>query len=500
MLTWGLLGEGKGIEWAIDAMALLKDIRPRPRYLIAGRTHPKVAALEGERYRDMLIRRSWATGVAASVSFDDSYRDVSSLTRLIQQAAVVVLPYDSRDQVTSGVLVDAIAAGRPVVATAFPHAVELLSSGAGIVVPHENPAALAHALRRVSTEPDLAADMTAEAGRLAPQLGWPAVAGRYAHLADQVVAPVAAVSMTVAPAPSFAHISAMTDERGTFEHADHTEPRPRSRLLHRRHGSASRGCDARARRRTAPSASLARTAFRFLADAQGVDGKVRNRMTDRGRWLGRHGVEDCWGRTLWGFGTAAARSDEEWLWSSAVSYFERSAEQRSPWPRAMAFAALGAAELLAVEPSHRRARTLLADAAIVIGHAQPDTDWPWPEPRLTYANAVLPDALMAIGAALDRSRDGRRRVAPARVASRSPDERRSPFVCSSRRCRARRCHPALRSTTDRGRAHSRTHALGPSGSRMRPSGVSTSSASSAGSSATTTPRSVMFDPDDWRWL
>ena len=194
VLTWGLLGEGKGIEWAIDAMAQLKDVRPRPRYLVAGRTHPKVAALEGERYREMLIRRSWATGVAASVSFDDSYRDVSSLTRLIQQAAVVVLPYDSRDQVTSGVLVDAIAAGRPVVATAFPHAVELLSSGAGIIVPHENRAALAHALRRVLTEPDLAADMTDEAGRLAPHLGWQAVARRYTHLADQVVAPVAAVS------------------------------------------------------------------------------------------------------------------------------------------------------------------------------------------------------------------------------------------------------------------------------------------------------------------
>jgi glycosyltransferase involved in cell wall biosynthesis len=189
-----LLGEGKGIEWAIDAMAQLKDVRPRPRYLIAGRTHPKVAALEGERYRDMLIRRSWATGVAASVTFDDSYRDVPSLTRLIQRAAVVVLPYDSRDQVTSGVLVDAIAAGRPVVATAFPHAVELLSSGAGLVVPHENPAALAHALRRVLTEPDLSADMTEEAERLAPQLGWQAVARRYAHLAAQVVAPVAAVS------------------------------------------------------------------------------------------------------------------------------------------------------------------------------------------------------------------------------------------------------------------------------------------------------------------
>jgi glycosyltransferase involved in cell wall biosynthesis len=190
LLTWGLLGAGKGIEWMIDAMAMLKDLRPRPRYLIAGRTHPKVAALEGDRYRDMLVRRAWERGVPSSVTFDDTYRDVTSLTRLIQQAAVVVLPYDSRDQVTSGVLVDAIAARRPVVATAFPHAVELLSSGAGIVVPHGNPEALAHALRLVLTDPDVADEMTEEAGRLSPELSWSSVARQYAALANEVTAPL----------------------------------------------------------------------------------------------------------------------------------------------------------------------------------------------------------------------------------------------------------------------------------------------------------------------
>ncbi|MHB8437080.1 MAG: glycosyltransferase [Acidimicrobiales bacterium] len=187
LLSWGLLGRGKGIEWAIDAMADLKDLRPRPRYVIAGRTHPKVLALEGEAYRNMLVERTRSKGVAASVTFDAEYRDLPSLTRLIQDAAVVVLPYDSRDQVTSGVLVDAIAAGRPVVATAFPHAVELLSSGAGIVVPHGDATALGVALRRVLTEPGLAASMAGEAARLAPGLGWPAVAGPYADLAEQIL-------------------------------------------------------------------------------------------------------------------------------------------------------------------------------------------------------------------------------------------------------------------------------------------------------------------------
>ena len=85
------------------------------------------------------------------------------LTALIQSAAVVVLPYDSTDQVTSGVLVDSIASGRPVVATAFPHAVELLGSGAGTVVGHDDPDALVAALRRLLTDPRVAGSMAAEA-------------------------------------------------------------------------------------------------------------------------------------------------------------------------------------------------------------------------------------------------------------------------------------------------------------------------------------------------
>ena len=140
------MGPGKGIERVIDAMGSLHDLPVRPRYLIAGRTHPKVLAADGEAYRNARAEQARLRGVADSVSFDASYRDVSSLTALVQSSAVVVLPYDSTDQVTSGVLVDAIASGRPVVATAFPHAIELLASGAGIVVGHDDPDALASAL------------------------------------------------------------------------------------------------------------------------------------------------------------------------------------------------------------------------------------------------------------------------------------------------------------------------------------------------------------------
>ena len=187
LLTWGLLGPGKGIEWAIDAMALLDDVHPRPSYLVAGTTHPKVLANEGEAYREMLLTRSWNNGACRSVSFDDSYRGLPALTEMIRAADLVVLPYDSDDQVTSGVLVDAVACGRPVVATAFPHATELLSGGAGVVVPQRDAKALADVVRSVVDHPELLADMATECRRLAPDMSWLAVTGRYIDLATSLV-------------------------------------------------------------------------------------------------------------------------------------------------------------------------------------------------------------------------------------------------------------------------------------------------------------------------
>ena len=83
------------------------------------------------------------------VTFDDYYRNTSALASLVRSADVVLLPYDSTEQVTSGVLIEAVAAGKPVVATQFPHAREMLAGGAGLLVPHRDPAAIAAALRSV---------------------------------------------------------------------------------------------------------------------------------------------------------------------------------------------------------------------------------------------------------------------------------------------------------------------------------------------------------------
>ena len=127
-------------------------------------------------------------GVTDSVYFDAGYQSVAALNVRAQSSVAVVLPYDSTEQVTSGVLVDAIASGRPVIATAFPHAVELLGSGAGIVVDHDDPDAMLSALRRVVTDPYLSGSMAHEARRLAPMMAWPVVAKEFLRLAHRLIA------------------------------------------------------------------------------------------------------------------------------------------------------------------------------------------------------------------------------------------------------------------------------------------------------------------------
>jgi hypothetical protein len=207
--------------------------------------------------------------------------------------------------------------------------------------------------------------------------------------------------MTAAiPTPVFDHLQRMTDHRGTFEHARLTEPDPE-------HGYCTDDV-ARVLVVTTRQPGLDRTlngvagtALRFLGEAQALTGACRNRMDSKGKWTDEPAVEDAWGRCLWGLGTAAAHSDVAWARQSAIMQFERGAQERSPWPRAMAFAALGAAEMLAFDPDNRAARLLIIDYAASLAEPNGDPAWPWPEPRLTYANAVLPEAMIAAGAVLE---------------------------------------------------------------------------------------------------
>lgn len=199
-----------------------------------------------------------------------------------------------------------------------------------------------------------------------------------------------------APSPTFDHLVRLSDDTGLFEHARHA-------IARREHGYCTDDV-ARAlvviSREPGPAPAVLHLAERYLAfltHAQDESGAFHNRLGYDRQWADRPGVGDWWGRALWGLGTAAARSPAGWIRDEALVAFTGGARLRSPFPHAMAFAGLGAAEVLRGDPGNVLAAGLLADAAAAVGRPDADPLWPWPQPRLSYASASLAEVVIAAG-------------------------------------------------------------------------------------------------------
>ena len=200
--------------------------------------------------------------------------------------------------------------------------------------------------------------------------------------------------------PRFDHLARLTDERGLFEHAEYDVPRPE-------HGycvdDAARALVVTCRSEDAAVRTLTRRYLDFTLAAVSVTGACRNRMAVDGRWTDRPALGDWWGRATWAFGLASVHAADPQVRADARRGFRRTARRRSTHPRAMVFAALGAGEVLLANRNDGLARSLVRDAVAVAGRAD-DASWPWPFPRLTYANGAVPEALLLAGQALEDPR------------------------------------------------------------------------------------------------
>ena len=199
------------------------------------------------------------------------------------------------------------------------------------------------------------------------------------------------------------HLSRMTDDRGIFEHALHEHPRfehgyctdDNARLL---------VVAARAEKETQEAQILERVAARFVLESIREDGLCHNRMSFERMWQDTASSDDCWGRAIWGLGTAVAHSNDTEVRNRCFDAFAVAAQARSFSLRAMCFATIGAGEVLQVDPGNKAAQELLLDmTSMFVFHPDGKGQWKWPETRLAYSNALLPEAMMVCGSLLDDS-------------------------------------------------------------------------------------------------
>ncbi len=202
------------------------------------------------------------------------------------------------------------------------------------------------------------------------------------------------------PEPGFAHLEAMTAQYGLWEHARLSAPRPEHGFCN---DDNARALVVMAHEGTADLAHLTEIYLWYVLDSRGSDGTFRNRRDSNGSWIDEAGSDDSQGRVLWGLGAIAADAPSQWMKETALDAIESVDGFVSPHLRANAYAALGAAEVIAALGDFQPAVELLDRTTATIFRAARSAT-PWPEPRLSYDNARLPEALLAAGSGLGDER------------------------------------------------------------------------------------------------
>ncbi len=410
LLTFGLLGPSKGIEFALESLEPVVKACPDVLYVVLGATHPEIVAREGEVYREHLEDEVRRRGLADHVRFVDRYVDGPELGEWLQASDVYVSPYPSMDQICSGTLANALAAGLPVVSTPYLHAAEVLAGDAGLLAPYGNTDAFGQALLSLSSSPEARARAGAAAAAFGARTSWPQTGRAYratfeAAIEDFIPAPPPPASRSFRIHPgalpaSMDALVAITNDVGPIQHTAYGIPDRRhgysaddaGRALVAAYGAAQRLDDA-----DSQLTRVTRTCLSFLHHAQRPDGTFHNFMDYGRRFIDSVGSEDTTGRALWGLGATAAWAEDPSARALALEVAGRSAGQRLMHARAAAYATVGFDLVLDAEPGHQAIRdACLAHARHLVTQfdAASSENWRWVSDSMTYSNAVVPHALL----------------------------------------------------------------------------------------------------------
>lgn len=413
VLTFGLVGPGKGIETLIAALPAIVAAEPSTLYVLVGATHPNLVAHEGEAYRDRLKAQAAELGVENNIAFVNRFVEQEELLDYLQAADLYVTPYVNPAQITSGTLAYAVAVGKAVVSTPYVHASEILADGRGRLVPFGDSDSLAAAVAGLLADDAERHRLSERAYAYGRSTIWPRLAEVAMVEIDAIIAARPRRLLRPAPPlaplkPDLAAVERMSDATGMLQHSIYSVP-------DRRHGyciddnaralilvTQMEDLDEETRDRlTTIYASFVQ--FAWNPDAQ----RFRNFMRYDRSWCEDAGSEDSNGRTLWALGVTARDATlakhRDWAGSMFNEALDMAFELGSP--RAQAFAMLGAAAMLDAHPEHARARAILArfgEGLMVLLERTRRPEWSWFEIVLAYDNARLPGALIRAGEALGR--------------------------------------------------------------------------------------------------
>ena len=401
--TFGLLGPNKSIETTLKALPKIITFHPTVKFLILGKTHPELVKKEGEKYREKLQRYVKKLDIEDNVVFINKYLSLDELLEYLQLTDVYLFTSKDPNQAVSGTFAYALSCACPIVSTPIPHALEMLDEGVGRIVAFEDHTNLALETRKLLSSHNKRAEMSLNAFHKTRMTIWQNVAIQYAKHFERCLSEEDKLQYSL-PDISLDHMKRMTTDEGILQFSSLGIP-------HRLSGFT---LDDNARAMIAmimyyiqfgssEALELIERYFVFIKYCQKPNGRFNNYVDSNGEFHGQNNytnLEDSNGRAIWALGYLICNAKH--LSDDLVTKAIISVSQSADWmlklksPRAISFAIKG----LCYHNQYLKNQTLidiveeLSDRLVAHYMSQVHEDWDWYESYLTYANGVMPEALL----------------------------------------------------------------------------------------------------------
>ncbi|MEP7263881.1 MAG: glycosyltransferase [Bacteroidota bacterium] len=401
--TFGLLSAGKSIETTLEALPAIINNNTDALFLVIGKTHPNVVKNEGEKYRNMLLQKVEELQLQDHVRFINQYLPLSELLEYLQLTDIYLFTSKDRNQAVSGTFSYAISCGCPIISTPIPHAREVLNNDAGIIVDFENAEELSNAVNLLLEDNELRENMSSNGLHKIVSTAWENVAIAHALLFEKISDEKISLKYSLPPINPD-HINEMTTSVGMIQFSKMNNPDITSGYT----------LDDNARAMIAMCMNYELTGdesdlkaikiyLDFIKYCQQKEGYFLNYVDSDEEFTEQNNetnLADSNGRALWALGFLISKSD---VLPEEVIMEAEEIMQRAMLPidrihstRAMAFAIKG------LYYYNKKNKSIvitllietLADRLVQMYKHESEKEWCWYESYLTYANAILPEALL----------------------------------------------------------------------------------------------------------
>lgn len=416
LMTFGLIGQSKGIETALKALPNICKAKPNIRYIILGKTHPHIIAQEGELYRDSLIQLAKDLDIDKNVIFLDKYVDEAELIDYLGACDIYITPYLNEAQITSGTLSYAVSSGSAVLSTPYWHAIELLAEGRGILFNFKAHQELEQHIINLIEHPTELRKIQEKAYAYGKTTTWDLIGVKSRDHFKQILKALPKekrkleeIILSRSPQLSLDYLHTLTDSTGVLQHAQLTIP-------DYSHGYCT---DDNARALlmslklyqlypTTEAELLINKFLSFLNYMQLENGFFMNMLSYSRQHQKNNISEDSFGRAIWALGYAInyapllnQKEFAKIMFRKTLTYFENLQDKRG-----LANSIIGIVYYLKAFPYESKLEEILRKLLSKLNNAyilSSTTKWQWFEDKISYDNAILPLAMLIGGTFIDQA-------------------------------------------------------------------------------------------------